>query len=225
MVQNKDFKRLVRTRMAKTGESYTAARAHLLRHEPEARPPLPPKYEALAGMSDDTVRARTGRDWPGWVRALDEAGAAGLPHRDIAHHLADEHALTPWWSQMVTVGYERLRGLRDVGQRRGGAYEISKSKTVPVPVGTLYRAFADPESRSRWLDDPGLTIRNAHENRTLRMRLADETPVEATFVAKGEVRSTVTIQHRSLPDKESADRMRVVWSERLTALATLLTRP
>ena len=32
MPTDKDFKRLVRTRMRKTGEAYTTARAHLLKH-------------------------------------------------------------------------------------------------------------------------------------------------------------------------------------------------
>ena len=37
MPVNKDFKRLVRARMRKTGESYTAARARLLQHSPDTR--------------------------------------------------------------------------------------------------------------------------------------------------------------------------------------------
>ncbi len=34
----KDFKRLVRGRMQKTGESYAAARAHLVKQKPAAAP-------------------------------------------------------------------------------------------------------------------------------------------------------------------------------------------
>ena len=52
---------------------------------------------------------------------------------------------------MVTVGYERVRGLRDKGQRRGGSYETSKSRTFAVPVETLFAAVAKAPKRKRWL--------------------------------------------------------------------------
>src|SRR5207245_1893773 len=42
MPEDKDFKRLVRARMRKTGESYTAARAALLKRRDEAPVPPPP---------------------------------------------------------------------------------------------------------------------------------------------------------------------------------------
>jgi hypothetical protein len=63
MPTGKDFKRLVRGRMQKTGESYTAARAILLK-KPARKPaplrPATPDYAALAGMSDATIHRRGG---------------------------------------------------------------------------------------------------------------------------------------------------------------------
>lgn len=35
-------------------------------------------------MRDASVKAKTGNDWAGWVRALDERGATSMRHRDIA---------------------------------------------------------------------------------------------------------------------------------------------
>src|SRR2546430_602772 len=79
MTRHQSFKRLVRTRMAKTGESYTAARATLLAaREPDAGP-----RPALA-TSDEMIRQRTGRGWEEWFDLLDEAGLAERPHPDIA---------------------------------------------------------------------------------------------------------------------------------------------
>ena len=75
MPANKDFKRLVRGRMQKTGESYTAARAQLLkqkpRRSPTAVPPAAADYAKLAGRSDAILKARTGCTWERWVKALD----------------------------------------------------------------------------------------------------------------------------------------------------------
>lgn len=111
MPTQKDLKRRVRERMDKTGESYTAARTHLL----AKRNPPAADYARLGGMSDEAVRKRTGRTWTEWVEVLDAADAVRWPHAKIARHLYEDHEIPGWWAQMVTVGYERIRGLRSCG--------------------------------------------------------------------------------------------------------------
>ncbi len=118
MTEHKSFKRIVRARMAKTGESYTAARAALLR-APEAAEPSP---AAPLATSDATIRERTGRGWEAWFDLLDEWGAAARTHREIARHVAgllEVHPLA-WNAQAVAGSYERARGLREVGERADG---------------------------------------------------------------------------------------------------------
>src|SRR5262249_37664807 len=137
--------RLVRARMQKTGEAYTAARFQLLKKKPT------PEYALRAGMSDASVHKATGRTWAEWVSLLDAAGSASKPHREIVGRVSAA-GVSNWWSQMVTVGYERIRGLRERGQRRGGGYSASKSRTFSVPVATLYRAIRNDRQRRRWLD-------------------------------------------------------------------------
>jgi hypothetical protein len=230
MPAQKDFKRLVRARMKKTGESYTAARARLLAKKPaprNARPsskPIPqaPTHAEIAGVSDASVALRTGKTWAEWVRALDAAGAVEWPHREIARHVHDAHdGVSGWWAQTVTVGYERIRGLRDVGQRRGGGYEVSKTKTVPVAVGRLYEAFAVARSRRVWLPH-ALTIRTSRRARSMRAVWPDGTRVSLTFLDKGPAKSAVAVQHGGLATRDDADRLRSFWGERLEALARWL---
>src|ERR1051325_11063564 len=128
MPTNKDFKRLVRGRMRKTGESYTSARAHLLReeHSPKARksatplgvaPAEKPDYAKLAGMADDKVKKATGCNWERWGYALDRVEAHTWPHRQIAEYIREKYKTPSWWTQTVTVGYERIKGLRARGQQ------------------------------------------------------------------------------------------------------------
>ena len=145
MPKQKDLKRLIRSRMEKTGEAYTAARAQLLKKsEPTSN------YAKVGGMSDASVSKATGRTWAQWVGLLDRVGAARKPHPEIAKYVSSLG--TPgWWSQMVTVGYERIRGLRDRGQRRGGGYGATKSRTFNVPAAQLFNAFANARQRRRWL--------------------------------------------------------------------------
>jgi len=223
MPKQKDLKRLVRSRMQKTGESYTGARAQLLakRARPKAAEPEP-NYAALAGMSDESVRAKTGRTWKQWVQTLDAIDGASLRHRDLAQRVYEDFGVPDWWSQTVTVGYERIRGLREIGQRRGGAYEVSKSKTFPVNVGALYRAFSYRRLRKRWLGVAEFEMRTATADKSMRVTWSDGTSVEIYFVGKGASKSQVTIQHRKLPSKAESDKVKQFWSERLGFLATVL---
>jgi hypothetical protein len=223
----KDLKRLVRARMRKTGESYTAARARLLekkRDQPAPRAKTsgaPPQGDLgeLAGMSDAAVAKKTGRTWKEWVGVLDKDGAAGLPHGEIATLLYERHKLDGWWAQMVTVGYERIRGLREKGQRRDGTYEVSKSKTYPVSVAELWKVFMRCKE---WLDGEKLRMSKATKHKTMRLKWSDGTPVEAYFVEKGPSKSQLALQHRGLGSRAEAARLRTYWGERLVAIGAML---
>ena len=175
-------------------------------------------------MSDAAVKAKTGCTWERWVWALDRAKADSWPHREIAKYIHDKYKMSSWWSQTVTVGYERIKGLRAIGQRRDGGFEANKSRTFPVPVSRLYRAFSDRRTRSRWLD-VSLTVRSATRDRSLRITWPDGTPVQAMFYPRGAGRSQVQIQHARLADRSAADAIRQYWGERLDALEEVLARP
>jgi hypothetical protein len=226
MPLDKDFKRLVRGRMQKTGESYTAARA-VLRKKPAPTPPAPkparPDYATLAGMRDAAVAAKTGRSWAEWVEALDGVGAQQWPHRRIAECVHREFKIGDWWGQTVAVGYERIKGLREIGQRRDGTYEASRSRTLAVPVARVYRAFTDARLRNRWLPGVKLTIRKATPHKSVRISWEDGTVVEVGFMPKGDARSAVAVAHRKLTDKGDSARCKTYWGERLDALAGLLS--
>ncbi len=227
MPTHKDFKRLVRGRMRKTGESYTTARGSLLsKPVPRAAPipdgPAPADYARLAGTSNATLKAKTGCDWQRWVAALDYKKASTWSHREIAEYVHNTYKIPGWWAQTVTVGYERIRGLRDIGQRRGGSYEANKSKTIAAPVAAVFRAFTDARRRRLWLPGVKLTVRKAAPDKSVRIAWADGTRVEVWLMPKGDGKAVASIQHGPLPDREAVDRVKAFWSERLEALASLL---
>jgi hypothetical protein len=205
MTRQKSFKRLVRARMEKTGESYTAARAMLLAaQEPDT---------SWLATSDEAIRERTGRGWEEWFDRLDEWGAADLPHRDIARRVAAELAIDPlaWNAQAITMSYERTRGDRAAGQRADG-FAITAQKTVPVPVERLFDAFLDASPRE-------LRERTATRPKSARFDWGDgETRVHVTFAAKGDASSTVAVEHARLADADEAERMKAFWRERLSTL-------
>ncbi len=230
MPTGKDLKRLVRARMKKTGESYTAARAQLLDKRTVVsafkRTPVRPKpdttsYATLAGMSDASVKKATGCTWERWVKALDKMGAAEKPHRDIAKAVA-AFGTPSWWTQTVTVGYERIRGLRAKGQLRSGAYQTTKSRTVNVPLARLYTAFSDARTRARWLD-ANATIKSASPKKRVRLVWDDGTAAIVGFYAKGAAKSFVAVEHVKLPSQAAADARKKAWTEALDRLAHALT--
>ncbi|HEV8239234.1 MAG TPA: hypothetical protein VGS57_07700 [Thermoanaerobaculia bacterium] len=222
MPKQKDLKRVVRRRMRKTGESYTSARVHVLGKRDGGAKKAKVDYATLAGMSDEAIAAKTGCTWEKWVNHLDYFGAADKPHREIVDHVHGKFGIPGWWAQTVTVGYERIRGLRAIGQRRSGSYETTKSKTIAVPLERLYAAFADAKARKRWLGDVALVVRKATPDKSMRITWDDGTSVEAGFFAKGPEKSMVAVAHTKLPDKARADELKRFWSARLDALAAQL---
>jgi hypothetical protein len=220
MPQQKDLKRVVRARMQKTGESYTTARLHLVR---KPVPDPTPGYAALARLSDESVKKATGFDWPRWVSALDKAGAKEMSHPELVAYIREKYKTPSWWTQMVAVGYERIRGLRAHGQQRSGEWTITKSKTVAVPLAKLYAAFSNARRRAQWLLGVKLTIRKATVNKSMRVRWEDGSSVDIGFFTRGEAKSQVALEHRKHASKADADRMRAFWTERLNALAAMLT--
>lgn len=281
MTDDRDFKRLVRARMEKTGEAYTTARAHLLArsgslsrvddtHAPplpgtgtpepspatgsippgngpppgdlsttSAPPPsaggasgdpspapaspsgLPPGHETLAGMAEGTLVAATGHGWDHWVRLLDGAGGRTLPHAAIARHLQEVVGVDPWWAQTITVGYERLAGLRAPGQQRDGSWQVGRSRTFPVPVERLFQAFHDEGERGRWLGGEP-TLRSARPGKVVRLVWPDGSVAEVGFAAKGDARSTASVEHRKLPDGNAAQARKAAWGEALDRLGDWL---
>jgi hypothetical protein len=236
MPRNKDLKRLVRARMRKTGEAYTAALAHINKKPrvtavasaaaARATPNFASKsveYAAVAGMSDDKLKAKTGCTWERWVHALDRHGAGEMSHRDIAALVSEKYKVDSWWSQTVTVGYERIKGLRARGQRRDGTYEASKSRTFNVPVTTLFDAWSDAGARRRWLDGAKVKVRTATAPKSMRLDWDDRSIIAVGFTAKGKSKSSVAVQHTKLPDRRTADDVKKYWSDKLDALGEVLS--
>lgn len=219
MTTQKTFKRRVRARMAKTGESYTAARRVLIAQgeRPEAGtatfvPPWP----------DETVRRATGHGWDHWFGLLDAWGGANRSHTEIASWLSVEHGDASWWRQAITVGYEQARGIRAPGQHADG-WAVSATKTVAVPVERLFQAFEDESVRDRWLPGAQMRLRRATAPRTASYDWEDgSTRLAIGFTEVGEGRSRVAISHERLPDADTANEMKLWWRDRVAALASLL---
>ncbi len=169
-------------------------------------------------MSDTAVQAKTGKTWDQWFAILDRAGARKMTHQEIANHLYNKLDVGPWWSQMVTVTYEQERGLRDKHQKADG-YSFSASRTLSLPVGKVFRSFANEKTRKTWLPESGLVVRKTTRDKSMRVTWPDgKSSLEIYFVPKADDKSQVVVQHSKLPDAKTAAKMKVYWTKALDRL-------
>jgi hypothetical protein len=222
MTKDKTFKRHVRDRMAKTGESYAAARTHATEKRERVEAARGRLADTSDRPSDGKVLEASGKKWAAWFTLLDRWGARERKHGEIAAHLVDEYSVPGWWAQSITVWYERSRGLRLKHQQKDG-FTVSASKTVGVAVEDAYDAFVNPNTRRRWLTDGSMSVRTKRPGRDARFNWGDgSTRVVVFFEQKGPAKTTVSVAHERLPDPDEAETAKEAWRERLKGLKTLL---
>ncbi|MEZ5294075.1 MAG: hypothetical protein R2745_23535 [Vicinamibacterales bacterium] len=244
MTRARTFKAQVRARMSKTGERYTTARRHLLtaatppasvRPAEAARPraAVTPPVDVRGAVADARVLERTGHSLSYWFEVLDRFGAAERGHTAAARHLREAHDVGSWYSQDITVAYERARGLRAVNQRTSG-FAFGASKIVAAPVTAVKAAFTTPRRRAAWasaLDEAttaalasgvgsGARNRFAARARGLACRFpCNAGIVEILLSPRTDGRTTVHVDHDRLPSRGAIETLRPQWKAALAALA------
>ncbi len=169
--------------------------------------------------NDEVIENGSGKNWADWGNILDDWGAAEKSHTEIARHVA-RLGVDDWWAQSVTVGYERIKGLRAAGQGRDGLFEGSASKTFAVGADRLSAAWIEESERDTWLTPGTLTLRTVQEGKSARFDIVNENGILALyFTVKGTNKSTVQLQLDKLPSKEAAVEFRAIWKGRLADLA------
>jgi hypothetical protein len=231
MTTQKTLKRRIRARAGKTGESYTAARAQLLRRaEPEAavqpadEPPAPEPIDAMAltGVSEAAMVRATGRPIGEWLAILDAWDATTHTHTEMSRWIVAEHGIPGWWAQNVTVAYERARGLRVRHQEPGG-FAVSASKTVSASPDDVTDAFTDPDVLARWLPDAPIRLRTSQRGRSARFDWDDPpSRVEVWLDTRDPTKTKIGLGHSKLPDADTAARLKAMWRERFADLKRTL---
>jgi hypothetical protein len=172
-------------------------------------------------VSDEAVKAKTGKIWSGWFSALDKAGAKQLGHSAIAQLLVTKHGVPGWWSQMITVEYELSRGLREKHQKSDG-YSVSATKTIATTLSDLYEATASETRRKHWLPKGTFKPSSQTKNKYVNGEWRKGTRINFGFYAKGGDKAQISVQVNKLREKSDVDREREAWKAALAKLQTLL---
>lgn len=177
--------------------------------------------DKINGISSDAVFKATGKTWNEWIFLLDKENLLKKSHKEIASYIYDNHLKNGWWAQMVTVGYEKKKGLRIDNQTIGG-FQISASKTLPVSLDILYSFWEDPSKRKKWLSE-NFTITKATKNKSMRIKWTDvKTRVDVGFYEKGKNKSQVAVGHEKIPTQEEASKLQEFWRGKLNKLAEFI---
>ena len=182
--------------------------------------------QAESRMDEARVREKTGKGWDEWFSIIDSMGGMPLGHTKIAKALRDQHGVDPWYSQMLTVQYERERGGRKINQRAKG-FDISFQRKIKAPVDRVYRAWTEPDELNRWFttkakveakvggrysnaDGDAGEFRRVEPNKRLVFTWEQKqhqpgSVVDVMFMPEGPEKTVVYLTHRKLQSKEDAD--------------------
>jgi uncharacterized protein YndB with AHSA1/START domain len=195
-------------------------------------------------ISDQAVKARTGRTWRQWTSLLDRWGARKKGHPATARWLREHHGVSAWWAQAITVRYEQDRGLRDVGERPGRGFTTTVQRTIAAPRQRIWEALATARGHNRWFSrgtrmnlKPGGRWWNAdgdkgvfrliEKGKRLRFTWDNDlhcpgTQVEVTLAPRGRGRCVVRLEHSRLGTAEDREEMKEGWSWALDNLRSWL---
>jgi uncharacterized protein YndB with AHSA1/START domain len=189
-------------------------------------------------LTDESVRAATGRSWEEWFSYLDERGGPSQGRRQIGVHLNYDLKIDAWWCAVINVQYEAARGVVERDGRPKG-YMVCATKTVNAPVERAWEAFANAEALGGWFgsgveldfreggrfanaDGDAGQISKIRPNKAIRFtweqpRHTPGTVVETTFQPRGE-KCVVMVAHDRIQTAAEADELRATWGAALDRL-------
>ncbi len=179
----------------------------------------------VAGMSDDAVMKKTGRDWAQWFQLLDARGCAAMTHKQIVavvHEVRDVGS--GWWEQMITVAFERARGLREKHQTSQG-FTAQISRTLAASAQVVHDAWTKTAVRKRWLGGGELRISSATSPKYVRGEWGAGGRIEVVLTPKSPRKVQCAVQHNQLANARDVARSKASWADALAALKAIVEAP
>jgi hypothetical protein len=214
MTRQETFKRRIRQRMEKTGERYGAARRVLIDQSSSSGER---QWASEPEMADVTLREATGRGWDEWCDIIDAWPGRAEGHTAIATYVREEHGVDGWWAQTVTVGYERITGLRLPHQQPDGTFSAGKSRTVTADAELLREMLLDGDDRADLFPGLETELRSRPSSKVLRIGIGPGT-AQIALDTQDDGRVKITIAHDKLPTPEAVEEWKDYWSDWLEAV-------
>ncbi len=174
-------------------------------------------------IADHKLVKATGRGWNAWVAIIDTGPAAGKDHTTIADWVkAETDIVSWWWAQAVTIGYERITGLRLPGQMKDGTFTVSRTRTLETDLTRARDVFEDSARLAASMPGLGLARSSKPGVKTPRFLAADaaQTPLgRVTFTADPATSGArLTVTHENLPTAQAAEAWKAYWGQWISRL-------
>jgi len=215
VTKQESFKRRIHERMTTTGERYAEARRVLVAH---ATPSTTARtWVAAPELSDEAIRAGTGKGWEDWCVLIDQFPGRTDSHTAIAKHVRDDLGAGDWWAQAVTVGYERITGLRLPHQMPDGTFTANKSGTVTIESDMLRRLLLDDDDRAQLFPNVPAELKSKPTAKAIRVAIGPGSAIIRLEERNGG-RTQIAIQHSQLPTFDDVEEWKFYWGEWLEAI-------
>ncbi|MGO4784445.1 hypothetical protein [Cryobacterium sp. W22_MBD10_FK3] len=221
MTSNESFTHGVRDRM-------TAAAA---RPGAPSSVPAPPAEPGRAGgrswaaepvQTDESILENTGHTWDEWADLIDAGPGRQAGHTAIAAWVHAEHGVDGWWAQGVTVGYERITGLRLPGQMPDGSFSVSRTKVLALDRDVLRALLLDEDARADLVPGVDLVLRSKPAAKALRFTVdragapLGSILFSTDLLPDGRLRLGVT--HDKVVSFDEGEHWKLFWSDWLAAV-------
>jgi hypothetical protein len=170
-------------------------------------------------IDTNAISKATARSWDDWLAWLSGIGAEKLSHAEIARRIVATGDASSWWAQSITVAWEQHIGRRKPGQRAGGAFEVSVTRTVPGEIAALFEKIAahldgvDSFDGVARVGEPRTSV--TPKRSYWRGKLADGSGVQVSLEQKAEEKVLVTVAHDKLAAEDDIPRWHKFWKEEL----------
>jgi hypothetical protein len=200
--------------MENTGERYGAARRALI-EKSEIQDER--EWVSEPEMAEDTLREATVRGWDEWCDIIDGWPGTAEGHTAIATFLREDHDVEGWWAQTITVGYERISGMRLPYQQPDGTFSASKSRTLTADAALLRELLLVDADRVELFPGIETDLKSRPTAKTLRVGIGPGT-AQIAIEALDDGRAKVSIAHDKLPSPDSVDEWKAYWADWLEAI-------
>jgi uncharacterized protein YndB with AHSA1/START domain len=194
-------------------------------------------------INESLVVARTGRTFHDWFTIIEGFEGFRKGHKAIAKHLAEDHGMSLWYAQTITVQYERDRvgGESDEAER---SRTLSIQRTIGVAISRAFEAWTHQNRLAAWNHPDALVdarvggrimdgdflcgeILDLESPKLLRFsfenpRFRPGSSIDVEFFVKGGLRTLVRLTHTGLGCKSEADEAKAYWNAALDSLRAYL---
>ena len=213
MTRQESFKRRIRARMEQTGERYAAARRMLIQQASQRTRTWVSEPE----MSDAAIRENTGHGWDEWVDLIEAWPGRDDGHAAIATWVQSEHGIDGWWAQSVTVGYERIVGIRLPHQMADGTFTANKSKTITTDADVIDKMLRHPDDHADLFPAHETELRSRPDAKSVRIGMGGGVAI-FDVQPRENGRCKVVVMHEKLPSLDAVEQWKFFWQEWLDAL-------